>query len=365
MTNVRGCVVVTLVIIAVCVLCTVLQAKKPLIQRWHNNMNATSGLMTALKEKDRQIADLQRRLAGQAVRQPSTTAHDLGKLAAVPRVVSQPNSKETIIAGKETALCPGVLAHEYRSQHEEDTFLWGNMYGRVAATMAGGAKQFPMAVCTGRVLEVGAHDGYSISNSWFLRKIGWSSICVEPNIAKFSNITNCTHKHNAILSDGNTEKMYLRNSGSSATRTVTRRARKGFVGVRATTLSAVLAEADWDWVDWMSIDVEAHEESLLRGMNWTVRVGVWTIEDSTHDCRGIWIRAMLSMHGYILIESHEQNLWFVNSTVFHTYQLKAASPSPWRFGIPWVQYLDYCKLTPQLLTWVWDKTQLDMEHVGR
>jgi FkbM family methyltransferase len=76
----------------------------------------------------------------------------------------------------DAAVDPGSLAYEpVYSQREEQTLI----VDRLAAAMAGS---------TGRVLDVGAYDGVSLSNSRRLIEMGWEGVLVEPQPGTFARL---------------------------------------------------------------------------------------------------------------------------------------------------------------------------------
>jgi FkbM family methyltransferase len=122
----------------------------------------------------------------------------------------------------------------------------------------------------GRLVEVGAFDGRTYSNTWGLIKDKWPAILIEPML---ENVIRCLaeHKNRSWVivepvacgdSDGNLQ-LFFEREGS-------RLAKEGEpqTSVPMTTLNAVLRRHDWQPdFDMLVIDVEEFEQPVLRGFD--------------------------------------------------------------------------------------------------
>lgn len=137
---------------------------------------------------------------------------------------------------------------------------------------------------TGVFLEVGANDGYSQSNTYFLeRRRGWSGILIEPHPGLYRRCKRLRRRSacfNVACTDaagGMIEllDMDLMSVTPDVVPTDDRAARISVVpeaariSVPATTLSAVIDETVFTRIDFMSVDVEGAELALLSGLDWS------------------------------------------------------------------------------------------------
>lgn len=134
----------------------------------------------------------------------------------------------------------------------------------------------------GVFLEIGANDGYSQSNTYYLERIlGWRGVLIEP-LPSLYRICTRTRRRSACFNvacvdeghatsvsmidrDLMSVSLGLQDADEEAERLGhTRRKR---ISVPARTLSSVIDEAAEPRIDFMSIDVEGSELSVLGGLN--------------------------------------------------------------------------------------------------
>lgn len=119
----------------------------------------------------------------------------------------------------------------------------------------------------GYFVEVGAHDGYSYSNTWHLANKGWKGIYVEP-IAEYAAKCRETHRENNVKVieaacsnfDGNI-MLYKGQDIFSANNEMVKGEK--FI-VDCLKLDSIL-EAEILKPDLIVIDVEFHEKEVLQG----------------------------------------------------------------------------------------------------
>lgn len=135
----------------------------------------------------------------------------------------------------------------------------------------------------GFFVEVGAHDGFTASNTYFLERFrGWRGVLVEPIPSLYercvrerprSTVVNC-----ALVGDGHTREvsMVYRGPRSRVAGHAVPAApeydfldwERGFtVTVPARTLSSILDEAGATEIDLLVLDVEGYELEALRGLD--------------------------------------------------------------------------------------------------
>jgi len=131
----------------------------------------------------------------------------------------------------------------------------------------------------GVFIEAGANDGVSQSNTYFLEKaLGWRGVLVEPVPRLFkkcrrnrrnSAVFNCAlvapedeGKGVSICDMGDRGLLSrISEGGSSSGGTVTE--------VCGRTLTSVLFEAQFERIDFFSLDVEGYELSVLKGLDFS------------------------------------------------------------------------------------------------
>ena len=200
------------------------------------------------------------------------------------------------------------LAPRMPSQHGEDLALW-RFFGERRE---------------GFFVEVGAHDGVTFSNTYFLEAVGWDGICVEPNPVRYRELVkNRPHSralHAALVSaPANRVTLHVvrdEDCLSHIRDDARQRARVRVAGgpVEAVSVPAMTLDAVLDGVarpvDLISIDVEGAELEVLEGLD-LVRKGprVLLLEDNSQgaDTR---VREYLSAHGYAPRARLEANVFY-------------------------------------------------------
>jgi FkbM family methyltransferase len=164
-----------------------------------------------------------------------------------------------------------------------------------------------LGVERGVFVDVGAHDGRSLSNTWYLeQEQGWSGVCIEPLPALFGALEasrsarcfNCAVGSVAglerfIIVEGYSEML----SGLASSYDLRRRWRltmelKGYGGskrvveVPVRRLDEILDECGIQHVDFLSVDVEGGELSVVQSIDFTrISIRVMAIENSHSDGR--------------------------------------------------------------------------------
>jgi len=197
---------------------------------------------------------------------------------------------------------------EYYSQYKQDKFLHENIF-----------KDHK----NGIFVDAGAHDGISLNNTLFFEKnYNWTGINIEPiktvydrlviNRPKSINI-NCA----AGLSDGTSE--FILNTGYTEmlsglkneydnrhyNRTLTENHYNGgttnVINVDVKTLDTILKENNIKHINYLSIDVEGAEYSVIKGIDFdNVFIDVIEFENNYPDTSAPIVE-YLSYKGYIII----------------------------------------------------------------
>jgi FkbM family methyltransferase len=181
----------------------------------------------------------------------------------------------------------------------------------------------------GVFVDVGAYDGVSISNSYFMEsRLGWRGVCVEPlvgavfealqrqrqcatfNVAAFNS---SGHAEFTVVpkarayDSGGTSHMLSGISGAYDAKHVTRIIEEanntGIDTIRVPTvlLRDILRQAGVTHVDVLSVDTENSEAQVLRGMDFAeVYVDVVVVEAS-YFARLVDVHDVLTTNGFELV----------------------------------------------------------------
>ena len=186
----------------------------------------------------------------------------------------------------------------------------------------------------GFFLDIGAHDGETFSNTWYLEKHRqWKGICVEPIpevYAKLDANRQCTKINGCISREAGTAK-FLRVTGAVVdtemlsglvdeydARHLERIDReiaeygggKEEIEVACYRVQDLLTEHGIDTVDYVSIDTEGNELAVLQSMDHkAVRFLSFTVENNYGDPA---IREFMYEQGYKLLRTIEQDDVFVH-----------------------------------------------------
>jgi FkbM family methyltransferase len=193
---------------------------------------------------------------------------------------------------------------EWHSQNGEDELL---------------ARMFGLHV--GTCVEVGAHDGVTFSNTYAFERLGWKCILVEGN-AELCRQIRLRRGDSAVVfecaaSGSNGTAVMKVGCGTDDVYSTLENANTGLPGGRfrevtvpTRTLDSILEAAGADAVDFVSIDVEGHELSVLAGFNpsrWSPRFVL--LEDSSDFCDGRVCKRM-EQAGYFRFYRSGGNDWY-------------------------------------------------------
>jgi FkbM family methyltransferase len=178
----------------------------------------------------------------------------------------------------------------------------------------------------GVFLEIGANDGYSQSNTYYLEKrLGWRGILIEPlpsryRICKLGRRRSYCINACCVGPDGPDEVILvdlglmsvavgLQSADQERRRLLGREGRK--FAVATTTLSTIIDASPFEAIDFMSVDVEGAELEVLTGVDWARHTpGILLVETSSPDdvdqIVGNNMRrvAALSHHDYLYLRAN-------------------------------------------------------------
>jgi FkbM family methyltransferase len=186
----------------------------------------------------------------------------------------------------------------------------------------------------GYCVEIGAYDGRTGSASYAFEKRGWHCLLVEPIPALVEEIRKhraCAVVNCAVSSEEGTASFFVAEhveEMSTLDLTPDRRAWIEQVGgavkeitVRTATLDALLAEAGFPEIQFITIDVEGHELEVLEGFTLeTHRPRIVIIEDNSasDDPRASGgdprVGRHMSEHGYVHFRRSGVNEWYAHES---------------------------------------------------
>jgi len=171
----------------------------------------------------------------------------------------------------------------------------------------------------GFFLDIGAHDGIFLSNTYLLEKrYHWTGICIEGNPYTFAALARsrkCRCLNNCVSEKEGTVAFALRSVKSGIIAPDCDNASKGnnlSIEVETTRIETLLRqEAAPSVIDYLSIDIEGGEECALLA---------FPFEDYTFNCMTIErptarLRELLSRQGYLLVyEIPDLDCFYVHRT---------------------------------------------------
>lgn len=207
----------------------------------------------------------------------------------------------------------------YYSQFRQDEFLHKNVYGNFH---------------NGVVVDVGAHNGTTFSNSLFFeQQLNWKSVNIEPIPAVFENLKKnrpnsinlcvaidrsegngefiCNEGYTDMLS-GLVEHQHPSHINRIQNEIQIHGGKSTIVTVRTRRLDNVLNELDITRVHYLSIDVEGGEKSVIDSINFDqVYIDVIEFEDN-YPPIGQKIVDFLQSKGYIRLHLNTLDIFMIH-----------------------------------------------------
>jgi FkbM family methyltransferase len=179
----------------------------------------------------------------------------------------------------------------------------------------------------GCCVEVGANDGRTGSASYLFEKRGWRCLLVEPIPAlaqrirehRTSTVVNCA----ASSSEGEAKFFVAEGVDAVSGLDLTpdrmewiRRAGGTIreITVRTATLDSLLEEAGFTQLEFVTIDVEGHELSVLEGFDLeTYRPRIVIVEDNSVN-GNVSVARHMADHGYVHFRRTGVNEWYARGS---------------------------------------------------
>ncbi|MFM1799967.1 MAG: hypothetical protein RLZZ117_2245 [Cyanobacteriota bacterium] len=177
---------------------------------------------------------------------------------------------------------------------------------------------------SGFFIEVGAYNGIDLSNTYFFEALGWHGLLIEPDPSLYAQCLR-SRPHSKVLNVAASDqpgslrfttavgREWLSFSGENREREQRVLAEGGQLAqkdVPCLTLNAILADYR-EPIDFISIDVEGHELSVLSGFDlqrFAPRVVLLEQSPSAHQTV---IDAYLSQRGYRRADELGSNIFYV------------------------------------------------------
>jgi len=185
----------------------------------------------------------------------------------------------------------------------------------------------------GVFVDIGAHDGISISNTYFFEKeLGWTGICVEPIPRIFKQLKknrNCILVKGCVSDWSGTGQFYMINgycemlsglvnkfdprhvnrinyeiaaSGSQCSYNI--------INVKCYLFNELMEKHGITHINFLSLDTEGGEFDIISTIDFSrYQIDVITLEDNYGDSRFI---PFLEQKGFTFVRSLDQDLVFVN-----------------------------------------------------
>jgi FkbM family methyltransferase len=173
-----------------------------------------------------------------------------------------------------------------------------------------------LGAAPGIFVEVGANDPILLSQTYRLEQLGWDGILVEPLHECADRLRSARRARvyevaaGAPEDDGRELPLLVAGALSTLRASTVEDARSSEIRqVPVRTLDSILAEAGFDRVDFLSVDVEGAELGVLRGFSIVrYRPRLILLEDDVHDLAK---HRYLGARGYKLVRRTALNNWYV------------------------------------------------------
>ena len=182
----------------------------------------------------------------------------------------------------------------------------------------------------GVFFDIGAHDGISYSNTYFLEKeLGWTGICVEPqdqNFLLLEKNRKCIKLHGCIFDvEGNLKFLKVHGpsemlSGilSSYDKRHLERAKKEvallgskieIIKIKTFLFNKVCKKYNIKHIDFLSIDTEGSEENIIKSIDFNaINIMVIAVENNYNKNN---IQKYLESYGYVLHKTLVEDTIFI------------------------------------------------------
>lgn len=238
-----------------------------------------------------------------------------------------------------------MAANQYHAQFGEDKILNEIFEGKT----------------NGVCVEVGGYDGITGSNTYFFETLGWKCLIVEP-MPKYCKMIrearSCEVAEIAASDKAGEVDFYVavgvetlstmeRNEAHFARIKSLSRQDVEKITVRTARLDDILMQRGITAIDFLTIDVEGHEMSVLAGMSFdAIRPRVVIIEDNTHGLDR-QVNRLMASKSYTRFRKTGCNDWYARRG--------DSLVTPWRViatEVPIFLYVVKQKIKPYVPAWL-------------
>jgi FkbM family methyltransferase len=205
----------------------------------------------------------------------------------------------------------------FHSQYQEDVILNNIFKGKKDG------------VC----VEVGGFDGVTGSNTFFFEKHGWKCMVIEPmpNYCEaIRKVRSCIVAEYAASTKEGVVDFYVA-EGVETLSTMefsethfsrikeTPNSRLNKIQVKTKKLDTILKEKGFIDIDFITIDVEGHELSVLAGLDFeSSNIKIFIIEDNSNGFDDS-VKSLMASKGYKRFKKTGCNDWFTNDTSIYSW----------------------------------------------
>lgn len=176
----------------------------------------------------------------------------------------------------------------------------------------------------GTCVEVGGFDGVTGSNTYFFEKIGWRCLVVEPMpdfCKKIRSARSCEVVEMAASDKSGEVEFYVavgvetlstieKNDNHFARIRSLSQQEVRKITVKTARLDDILLERGITTIDFLTIDVEGHEMSVLAGMSFgTISPRLMIIEDNSHGL-DLQVKYLMQSMSYVRFKKTGCNDWY-------------------------------------------------------
>lgn len=226
-------------------------------------------------------------------------------------------------------LYQGTTFCGYHSQFGQDSFV---------------NEKYFQGLKSGVFVDIGAHDGVSLSNSCYFEKdLGWKGICIEPNPEVFTKLTQnrkCICVQGCVANKSGEDQLYkispplemlsglknkldprhLERIHSEVTEFG---ATTEIINVKCYTLNELLEKNKIEHINFLSVDTEGGEFEILSSIDFSkYKIDVITVEDNYEDPRFF---DFLSEKGFNFVKRIACDLIFVHKDFKHSLENQTAA----------------------------------------
>jgi FkbM family methyltransferase len=179
----------------------------------------------------------------------------------------------------------------------------------------------------GTFIEIGAHDGVYLSNTYLLEKTyDWKGICVEPipNIySKLKENRNCVCVNKAVYKESDCTIDFLLSPDSQLSGIADhvidsyKSRYDKIIQVDTITIDDLITQNNFpNYIDYLSIDTEGSELDILKTIDFNkFRFGIIDVEHNFQDEKRKNINDLLTKNSYVFVKENKWDDYYIHSSL--------------------------------------------------